>query len=308
MRKIKKAKISFISLCPRGMNQMPVLFKDDGSFRMDTLIKGDPVEGELTAVVYVPDRPDKEGDFASREVIKEMAYEYVRDHRKLDLRHDGKALKPEQAFVAQNFIIQKGDPRFTDLRDYDGNPVDPEGGWGMVIKVDDPQLQKLYKDGEWNGVSMFGTATEVETSKESTEGKGVLQKIMDLLRGTSKNHQEEPDMEENVKKELDALKNDMGELTKLVKGMAEERVAEKEAAEKAKLEKAEADQKAELEKLQKENKELSEELSKLKKASNQSTEDEDQDLEDLGISKEEADQIKIGEEIAKSLYRDETED
>lgn len=298
MRKIKKAKISFISLCPKGMNQMPVIFKEDGTVRFDTLVKGDASEGELTAVVYVPDRPDKEGDYASRQVIKEMAYEYLRDHRKLDLRHDGKALRPEQAYVAQNFIIQKGDPRFEGLKDYEGNVVDPEGGWGMVIKIDDPKLQQLYKDGEWNGVSMFGSA-ELEQSKED---KGVLQKIMDAIRGiANQKPQEEPDMDEKLKKELDTLKSDMGELTKLVKGMAEERAAEKEAAEQAKLEKEEADRKAELERLQKENKEQAEELKKLKKASNQSTEDIEDEGKDSGLSKEELDQIKIGEEIAKAV-------
>lgn len=295
MRKIKKAKISFISLCPKGMNQMPVLFKEDGTIRFDTLVKGDASEGELTAVVYVPDRPDKEGDFASRKVIKEMAYEYLRDHRKLDLRHNGEALRPEQAYVAQNFIIQKGDPRFANLKDYNGQAVDPEGGWGMVIKIDDPKLQQLYKDGKWNGVSMFGTA-ELE-AKESKEDKGVLQKIMDAIRGIAQKPQEEPDMDEKLKKELEGLKSDLKATAELVKQMAEDRAAEKEAERKAELEKAEAERKEELEKLQKENKELAEELKKHKKASNLSPEDEDDG--DPTISKEDQELAKWGEEIAK---------
>lgn len=303
MRKIKKAKISFISLCPKGMNQMPVLFKEDGTVRFDTLVKGDASEGELTAVVYVPDRPDKEGDFAPRKVIKEMAYEYLRDHRKLDLRHDGKALRPEQAYVAQNFIIQKGDPRFANLKDYNGQAVDPEGGWGMVIKIDDPKLQQLYKDGKWKGVSMFGTA-ELEAT-ESKEDKGVLQKIMDAIRGIAQKPQEEPDMDEKLKKELEGLKGDLKATAELVKQMAEDRAAEKEAAKKAELEKAEAAKKAELEKLQKENKELAEELKKLKKASNLSTGDVDDGDEDPTISKEDQELVKWAEEIAKAANGEE---
>ena len=31
MRRIKKARIEFISLCPKGVNKMPVLYKADGT-------------------------------------------------------------------------------------------------------------------------------------------------------------------------------------------------------------------------------------------------------------------------------------
>ncbi len=298
MRKIKKAKITCVSLCP-GQDQMPVLFKEDGTVQFDALTKGDPARGEVTALVYVPERPDVDGDFASAEVIKEMAYEYQRDHRSLDLRHDGKVLKSEQAYVAENFIVQKNDPRFADLKDYDGNPVDATGAWGMVIKIEDEKLQKLYQEGEWNGVSMFGTA-QVESSKEDT---GVLQKIWDAIKSMARTNQEEPDMDEKLRKELESLQEGLKAVTDVVQKMAKDREDEKAAAEKAELEKAEKEKAEKDAALEKENKELKEKLSKLQKASNQDPngdgDEGDADIE--GLSKEEMDLFKLGEDMAGSL-------
>ena len=298
MRKIKKAKITCVSLCPRGKNRMPVLFKEDGTVQFDALTKGDPAEGELTALVYVPERPDADGDFASAQVIKEMAHEYQRDHRELDLRHDGKVLSPEQAFVAENFIVQKDDPRFKDLKDYDGNPVDATGAWGMVIKIEDEKLRKLYQDGEWNGVSMFGTA-QVESSKEDT---GVLQKIWDAIKSMARTDQEEPVMDEKLKKELEDLQKGLKDISEVVKKMATDREAEKAELEKAELEKAEKEKAEKDAKLEKENKELKEKLAKLQKASNQDPDDGDEnDLDVEGLSKEENDLFKLGEDLAGTL-------
>ena len=76
----------------------------------------------------------------------------------IDVRHDGVALNKTQAFVAESFLVQKDDPRFDGIKTYDGAVVNPVGSWGVVMKVDDPVLRQKYRDGEWNGVSMGGTA------------------------------------------------------------------------------------------------------------------------------------------------------
>lgn len=164
-RRIKKAKIKFISLVPRGANKLPTIFKEDGSFDVQLLAKGMTEQGELTAVVYAPELRDSQGDIASAAVIKDMLYSAAKEGLEIDIRHDGKALGRDQVYVAEQFLVQKGDPRFEGLTDYDGNPVDPTGGWGVVIKIDDPSLRKLYAEGKWAGVSMGGVA-EVEQEKE----------------------------------------------------------------------------------------------------------------------------------------------
>lgn len=172
-RRIKRAKIKFLSLVPKGANRLPPIYKSEsGAFEVSLLTKGLTEKGELLAVVYAPEFRDSQGDIASAEVVKDMLYESARDGLEIDLRHDGKAIDRRKAFVAESFLIQKGDPRFVGLKDYDGNPVDPTGAWGVVVKIEDEGLRKLYREGAWRGVSMGGEGlfqTEKQDSDELAE-------------------------------------------------------------------------------------------------------------------------------------------
>jgi len=195
VRRIKSAKITFISLVPRGANQLPVLYKsEDQTAKFDCLVKDDRFaeHGELTAVVYAPETMDSQGDIASAEVIKGMAHDYVRNIGAVDVRHNTQALPREKVTVVESFIIQKGDPRFSDLKDYSGRPVDATGGWGVVIKVDDPDLRRLYREGHWNGVSMFGPAIVEPISKSAEPFADALAK---RLAAGHNNSSKEDDMD-----------------------------------------------------------------------------------------------------------------
>ena len=199
-RRLKKARIKFLSLCPKGANKMRTILKDDGAFEVRLLSKGMDDNGELNAIVYAPEFTDSQGDFASASVIKDMAYAAARDGVEIDVRHDGKGVGSKRAFVAENFIVQKGDTRFEDLKDYAGKPVDATGAWGVVIKIEDPELRKLYQEGGWKGISMAGEA-EVEQEKADD----VVDRVMDALskRLETKNQTLEEDMplsEEDLKK------------------------------------------------------------------------------------------------------------
>lgn len=174
-RRIKQAKIRFLSLVPRGANKIATIYKadagtpDTGTFSIDMLVKGfNNDRGELTAVVYAPENRDSQGDIASAEVIKDMLYEAAKAGFAIDLKHNEVAVSRDQAFVAESFIIQKGDPRFSDTKDYDGNKVDVTGAWGVVIKIESADLRAQYRDGKWSGVSMGGTAL-VEQEKSQKE-------------------------------------------------------------------------------------------------------------------------------------------
>jgi hypothetical protein len=171
-RRLLKAAITHLSLCPRGMNRLPVIYKsDDGTVDFDTLVKADSKfaeNGELTAVVYAPELRDREGDIASSQVIKEAMYDASKRGIALDIRHNFQAIPKDRAYIAESFIVQKGDPRFCSMKDYEGNAVDVTGGWAVVVKIDDPALRKEYSEGRWNGVSMAGTGTfEVEKSDKA---------------------------------------------------------------------------------------------------------------------------------------------
>ena len=201
MRRIKKAKIAYISLVPKGANGFPVLYKSDceeAEFR--TLLKASDdfdERGELTAVVFAPEIRDRQGDIASSGVVKQMAYDFQRDGGQIDIRHDGKAVGTDRAYVAENFLIQKGDPRFQDMKDYEGKDVDVTGGWGMVIKIEDPDLRTQYRDGKWNGVSMAGPAELEPDDVNKSDLSYLVDEFSKLIKG-----------------EIDMDKKEMAELLK----------------------------------------------------------------------------------------------
>lgn len=188
--RLKNARVHTISLVRKGANRFPVIMKDDGAFALAMLTKASPKfadDGELLAVVYAPETRDAQGHIASREVVKEMAYSYMRDGQQIDLFHDGRVLEKSRAFVAENFIVQKGDARFADFKDYDGRPVSTEGAWASVLKIEDPALRQQIMSGELNGASLAGIAEIIA---------------------------EKSDMDEELQKQLDAAKAEIAALKK----------------------------------------------------------------------------------------------
>ncbi len=193
MTRIRYAKIRRISLLARGATQLPVLYKGEGMSTLEdlglqcVLTKGEE-EGLLTAVVWPADNKDDTGLEANSKVIQQFAHDAMIDGVEIDMNHDGKVLTKEQAAVVESFIIQKGDARFADLQDYSGNPVDAEGAWGTVIKIQDPEIRRLYREGEWNAVSMMGPAlvSKAETPNPSPEEDPMnteqYTQLMDLMK------------------------------------------------------------------------------------------------------------------------------
>ena len=179
-RRIRKANISFISLVPKGANRINALYKDDGSIEIQTVYKAAPTfdeQGELLAVVYAPELRDSQGDIADASVVKQMAHDFIANGAKVDIRHDGKSVPSDKARVAESFIVEKSDTRFHGWKDRDGNPINLEGALATVIKIEDPELRRKYRSGEWAGVSMGGTAiVEQEKSLESIL-ESILQKM-----------------------------------------------------------------------------------------------------------------------------------
>lgn len=186
MRRIKSAQIKYLTLCKRGKNRMPVLYKaegqdgDESGVVFQTIIKatdGFEENGELLAVAYANEWRDTDGHIADQSVCKEMAYSFMREGGNLDMRHDGKTIEKSRAYVAENFLIQKGDPRFENFKDYNDNVVDVTGSWGVLIKIEDKELRKLYKEDGWNGVSIQGLAElEVDETPEAVKKAMVFYK------------------------------------------------------------------------------------------------------------------------------------
>lgn len=169
-RRITSAKVTHVSLVSRGANKCPVLMKSGGRVEFSMLFKAAEEEGLLLGLVYVPEENgavDTQGDVAPRTVVKQMAHGFISNGAHLDIEHDLNVLTPEQASVAETFLVQKGDKRFEGWVDNHGKPVDATDAWAMVIKVSDPALKKAVKDGHIAGLSLFGLA-EVEPIEKST--------------------------------------------------------------------------------------------------------------------------------------------
>lgn len=218
MKKIKWANIDFISLCPQGKNGLKVLYKEDGHFEAQVAIKKATEfekNGEIIAAIYLPNQVDLDDHFVEdAEAIRSMAYSHARNGGQLDLRHNEKPLSKEQAYVAESFIIQKGDPRFDGLTDDKGNKVDATGGWGAVIKLEDPELKANYEFEGWEGVSLFGLA-EVENVKSDEK------RVLDRLLVTNKeNRMDEKEVLALIAKALEPFSEKLDKLTEIKKAPA----------------------------------------------------------------------------------------
>jgi hypothetical protein len=300
-RKIKKIRVEFVSLVPMGANNLRVVYKEDGRVELPLLTKGMTDEGELAALVYVPGVEDLQGDMADAQVVKEMAHTFLESGGKLDLQHNFKPIPRDKAFVAESFLIRGHDPRFSGLSTYEGHPVDPIDGWAIVIKIQDPELRRLYREGGWNGVSLGGKAQfeEVDEKKsfwasvkalfsrkeEDMEPKELKSLLEGLAKGQETLTKSLEVLSASLKAQGDAQKAQADALAKLDKEFAAKKAAEEEAAKKA----AEAAKDAEIAKLKAEKAELE------KKAgvSNQDTLDAEKDIKSVEAAVARA--AKVGE-------------
>lgn len=168
--RITAAQVLSLALCRRGKNGLRTLLKSDGEMEIQALVKADAVatSGELLFVAYAPERPDADRWVADQAVVKAMSRDLARNGFALDVEHDGEVLDPEDAFVAESFIVQKADPRFEGWKNYDGSPAgDLTGAWAGVIQIDDPELRAACEAGDIDGVSVFGRAAVEPLTKSS---------------------------------------------------------------------------------------------------------------------------------------------
>lgn len=225
MRRIKNAIVKRLALCKRGKNGMTTLFKSEGgNFEFATLTKGNE-KGELLSVMWPKGIADADGDFADTvEAIKSMTSSLIQNGGALDIEHDGKVLDPSAAYITEVFTIQKSDPRFADWKDYSGESVDVTGGAAVKIQIDDPDLRQAYRDGDWDGVSLFGPA-----AVEHVDIVAASQRVAARMGGSM---QENEMTDKELQAALDAQKAELMTLFKSALGeLAGNKVEAKEANE-----------------------------------------------------------------------------
>lgn len=158
-RIIKKANVTFISLVPHGANQKTIIYKsnepDNSNLVKEVLITKVNEEQRLVyGIVYSPDEIDAHGDTASAEVIKQMAYDFMKDRKtdKVDKIHNEQA---GEGFVAESWLTKDNDAIFNDAK---------PGSWAVAIKIEKDETWDQVKSGEIKGLSMQALAS-VETVK-----------------------------------------------------------------------------------------------------------------------------------------------
>jgi len=221
-RKILRADIAMVSLCRRGMNRLKTLYKGADGVRIDAMVKATDAfdeRGELLAVVAVPGLTDAEDDvWVDEDAVRKAAHSFMRAGAELDVQHNGKPLSKGEAYVAESFVIQKGDPRFAGWETYEGDKVDVAGGWGMLVRVEDEALRKGYRAGEWDGVSLFAPEARVEPIEKAEDDLAAKVRAELVKAGITQDEDDDVTIEE-IKKALAEDREAMvASLVKLLKG------------------------------------------------------------------------------------------
>lgn len=223
MRRIKRAEVKRLALCKRGKNGLTTLYKSDGTAEFASLTKATDAErGELLTVIWPKGLADADGDFADTEAaIDSMMESLIANGGSMDIEHEGDVLPRGAVAIQEVFTIQKSDERFADWKDYEGNSVDVTGGAAARIKINDPTLRAAYRDGDWDGVSLFGPA-----AVEQVDIVAASQRVAARMGGI----QETEMTKEELQAILDAQRSQFAELTKSVVEGIKEAVAPKSDA------------------------------------------------------------------------------
>jgi type II secretory pathway component PulM len=166
----------------------------------DLVVKNDDMM-RAYGVVYAPDQEDAHGDTADADTIRKAQAEFMREGRlkNIDTEH---SFTSEMAYVAESWLVRKGDPLF---------PDEPEGSWAVGIQIGDPDLWKQLKSGELTGISLAGIARMEPGPDDPAHPRytekdaeiGLIARLIKALTGAP--HQEPVEEHEMTKDEVQAL-------------------------------------------------------------------------------------------------------
>ncbi len=203
MAKLKDLSVSFLSLVATPATGKGLTLKHDKGQRpaaFDLVIKNDDMM-RAYGVVYAPNQEDAHGDSADVDTIRKAQAEFMREGRlkNIDTEH---SFTSEMAYVAESWLIRKGDPLFSD---------EPEGAWAVGIQVGDPDLWKQLKSGELTGISLAGIARMEPSENDPAQHRytekdaevGMIARLIKALTGAP--HQDPIEETDMTKEEVQAL-------------------------------------------------------------------------------------------------------
>lgn len=199
---LKNIDIRFISLVKAGANNRHIVWKsaegDVPELVTVPIVKTVDEKRMVYGIVYAPDDIDTQGEYAVASEIEDSAHRFMRGLHlhNVDKQH---SYNPEEAYVAESWIVRKGDPIF---------PKEKEGSWAVGIKVEGEDLWGDVKKGEVKALSMAGTANKIRKDDERRDA-GSFEKFMNFLAAHfGKGEEKDMDKEEVtqiVKQELKPL-------------------------------------------------------------------------------------------------------
>jgi hypothetical protein len=199
---LKELSVEFISLVKSPANRKGLVLKGRDA-RTFEIKKTDAKLKRAYGVVYAPDEEDAQGDSADAETIRKAADEFMKDGRlkNVDSDHD---FVPKGAFVAESWIVRKGDPTFSG---------ESEGAWAVGIQITDDALWKGLESGEYTGISLAGNGRRVK--KEDDEPPGWFRRFLAKAGRKADDGETGEDvekMEDEMKEQFDEIKAAIAEL------------------------------------------------------------------------------------------------
>lgn len=203
MAKLTDLSVSFLSLVKTPATGKGLTLKTADGARpatFDLVVKNDDMM-RAYGVVYAPDQEDAHGDTADADTIRKAQAEFMREGRlkNIDTEH---SFTSEMAYVAETWLVRKGDPLF---------PDEPEGAWAVGIQIGDPDLWKQLKSGELTGISLAGIARMEPEADDPTHPRytekdaapGWAERFIKALTGVNPQEPvEETDMTKDEVKDL----------------------------------------------------------------------------------------------------------
>ena len=176
MNELLNIDVHIISIVDKGANKKNVIWKSNDTgkptyVRNFEIKKTDDEKRIVYGIVYSPMQEDAHGDFATEAEIEKACYNFMKKSNttSVDKQHD---LDTEQnLFVGENWIVKNNDALFPD----------EVGAWAVGIKVENDEIWKSVKSGEFTGISMYGYAEKIE--KQEDIKKTVLKSLREIFLG-----------------------------------------------------------------------------------------------------------------------------
>lgn len=181
-RILKKVDVTHISLVNRGANQKTIIFKSadniNPELKVVPITKIDEDQHIVYGIVYSPNDEDAQGDIATAEVIKDMAYRFMEKGQtnNVDKQHN---FQSEEGFIAESWLTKENDSVF---------PNANIGSWGVAIKVAKQETWELIKSGAIAGLSLAGVAVVEEIEKSNSLQLTIKTKIAEWIGAELKNY------------------------------------------------------------------------------------------------------------------------